>query len=81
MNDNNRDEGVREQMRRDDDGDLRGSYVSTRAPVSVTGRVIGTVFIIAAICVAGAYVYETRAQHQPPKSVVADTRLPSPAPR
>ena len=61
-------------------GDLRGTHTPTNPPVSWAGRAVGIAFLVIALGVGGAYVYETW-PHQAQKSVVADTRLPTPAPR
>jgi len=56
--------------------DLRGKTEPAETGHSTTGLIVGAVFVLAVVCVAGAYVYETWPQ-SPPKSVVADNRLPS----
>ena len=55
--------------------DLRGKNESLEAGHSVAGRIVGAVFVVAALCIAGTYVFETWPQ-SPPRSVVADNRLP-----
>lgn len=59
--------------------DLRGKTEDADKGHSLMGRIVGIAFVVVAVCAAGTYVYETWPQ-QPPKSVVADNRLPSPKP-
>ncbi len=56
--------------------DLRGNSSPAKAPKSILGRIVGTVFVLAALSVAGGYVLQNWPK-APAKSVVADTRLPS----
>lgn len=82
MNDNNRIEsrdaiGLGSSV---NDGDLRGAHVATRPPVNMAGRIVGVAFVVIAIGLGAAYAYENW-PHQAQKSVVADTRLPTPTPR
>jgi hypothetical protein len=62
------------------DGDLRGAHVATKPPVNMAGRIVGAVFLVVALGLGAAYTYENW-PHQAQKSVVADSRLPAPAPR
>jgi len=59
--------------------DLRGKSEPPESGHSLAGIVVGACFVLAALCAAGVYAYETWPQ-SPPKSVVADNRLPSSTP-
>lgn len=58
--------------------DLRGYNAPGRLDVGLTGRLIAAAVIVAAICGAGVYAYQTGMRKPPTKQAVSMNQLPSP---